>query len=162
VLTGGRQRADEAISRAELEQAQTQLRQTDELATLDARSAWAELVAAKATWNASAGTVEEATRAYQIAEARYNAGVSTQLELSDSRLLLAQAQANRAQAGHDLQVARARIALLPELPLGTVVAQIAGGSQQPTTRQSAPAAIPTSGGASQFTNTSTSQSGGNR
>jgi outer membrane protein TolC len=161
VLTGGRQRADEAISRAELEQAQTQLRQTDELATLDGRSAWAELVAARATWNASAGTVEEATRAYQIAEARYNAGVSTQLELSDSRLLLAQAQGNRAQAAHDLQVARARIALLPELPLGTV-AQGGSASQPATVLQSAPAVPPPSGGASQFTNTSASQAGGNR
>jgi outer membrane protein TolC len=50
---------------------------------------------------------------------RYRAGVSTQLELSDSRVLLQQAEANRAQAARDLQVARARMALLPDLPLST-------------------------------------------
>ena len=65
-----------------------------------------------------AGTVQQASRAYEIADVRYRAGVSTQLELSDSRLLLQQAEANRALAARDLQVARARVALLPELPLG--------------------------------------------
>ena len=114
ILTGGRQRGDEAVARAELEQARVQRRQVEELAALDTRSAWAELLAARAAWEASAGTVQQATRAYEIADVRYRAGVSTQLELSDSRLLLQQAEANRAQAARDLQVARARVALLPE------------------------------------------------
>ncbi|CAN5655102.1 hypothetical protein BH18ACI5_BH18ACI5_27380 [soil metagenome] len=57
-------------------------------------------------------------RAFDIAGVRFQSGVSTQLELSDARLSLQQAEANRAQAARDLQVARARIALLPELPLG--------------------------------------------
>jgi hypothetical protein len=163
VLTGGRQRGDEAVARAELEQAQTQLRQATELAMLDARAAWAELVAARASFDASAGTVEQATRAYQIAEVRYGAGVSTQLELTDARLLLAQAEANRAQAARDLQVARARIALLPELPLGTVGGQT-GGSRQTTPQPAVPAApqAPLGPSGSQFTNAATSQTGGNR
>ena len=71
----------------------------------------------KPTWEASAGTVQQAQRAYEIAEIRYREGLSTQLELSDARLLLVQAQANRAQAGRDLQVARVHVALLPDLPL---------------------------------------------
>ena len=62
--------------------------------------------------------MSQAARAYDIADVRYRAGVSTQLELSDSRLLLQQAEANRAQAARDLQVARARVALLADLPLG--------------------------------------------
>jgi outer membrane protein TolC len=123
ILTGGRQRADEQVARAELEQARLQLRQTQELAALDSRAAWAELLAARATWEASAGTVQQATRAYQIADVRYQAGVSTQLELSDSRLLLQQAEANRARAARDLQVARARMALLPDLPIGASLPQ---------------------------------------
>jgi len=65
-----------------------------------------------------AGTIEQATRAYQIAEVRFQSGVSTQLELADARLQLQLAEANRAQAARDLQVARARVALLPDLPLG--------------------------------------------
>src|SRR5687768_11137148 len=118
-LTGGRQRGSEAVARADVEQSRLQLRQAEELAQLDARSAHAELVAARAAFDASAGTVEQAVRAYEIAEVRFQSGVSTQLELSDARLLLQQAEANRAQSARDLQIARALVALLPDLPLGT-------------------------------------------
>jgi outer membrane protein TolC len=119
ILTGGRQRGDELAARADLEQARLRLQQTQELADLDTRSAWAELIAARAAWEATAGTVQQASRAFEIADVRYRAGVSTQLELTDSRLLLQQAEANRSQAARDLQVARARVALLPDLPLGS-------------------------------------------
>jgi outer membrane protein len=124
VLTGGRQRGDEQVARAELEQAKLQMRQTQELAELDSRAAWAELLAARAAWEASGGTVQQAARAYEIADVRYRAGVSTQLELSDARLLQQQAEANRAQAARDLQVARARMALLPDQPLGASVSRV--------------------------------------
>lgn len=134
ILTGGRQRADELIAQADVDDARLRLRQVNELAALDTRSAWAELVAARAAWEATAGTVQQAARAYDIASVRYQAGVSTQLELSDSRLLLQQADANRAQAARDLQVARARVALLPNLPLGS------GGAGGGQPRQTAPAA----------------------
>jgi len=134
VLTGGRQRGDEQVARAELEQARLQLRQTQELAALDSRATWAELLAARATWEASAGTIQQATRAFQIAEVRFREGVSTQLELSDARLLLQQSQANRALAARDLQVARARMALLPDLPLG--------GSTAPRAQPLSPPQVP--------------------
>jgi outer membrane protein TolC len=62
--------------------------------------------------------------------------VSTQLELSDARLLLQQAQANRAQAARDLQVARARMALLPDLPIGATTPRV--------TQPQVPATVPTS------------------
>lgn len=116
-LTGGRQRGDEMVARADVEQARIQLRQVQELSALDTRSAWAELVAARAAWAATSGTVQQAARAFEIAQVRYQAGLSTQLELSDARLLSQQAEANRALAARDLQVARARAALLPNLPL---------------------------------------------
>jgi outer membrane protein len=149
VLTGGRQRADERIARAELDQAKIARQQTTEQAELDARSAWAELVASRASWESSAGTVAQATRAYQIAEVRYNAGVSTQIELSDSRLLLVQAEASRAQTARNLQVARARVALLPELPLG--LGQSAAPVPQALPSTPAPAQTPAPG--QQFTST---------
>ena len=69
---------------------------------------------------ASAGTAQQAARAYQIAEIRYREGISTQVELSDSRILLEQASANRALAARDLAVARARVALLRDLPFGAI------------------------------------------
>ena len=149
ILTGGRQRGDEAVARAELDSAQAQLQQVQELSALDTRSAWAELLAARAAWEASAGTVQQANRAYEIADVRYRAGVSTQLELSDSRLLLQQAEANRAQAARDLQVARARVALLPNLPIGV------GGTTAPPMRQqqtTPPPGQPTAPGGTQIRN----------
>jgi outer membrane protein TolC len=79
----------------------------------------ATLAEAEAAWEASAGTAEQAQRAYGIAEVRYREGISAQVELSESRLLLQQAQANRAQSARDLQVARIRLALLRDLPLGS-------------------------------------------
>jgi outer membrane protein TolC len=122
LLTGGRQRGDELVARAELDQSRLQQRQTEELAALDTRAAWAELVAARAAWESSAGTVQQAQRAYEIADVRYGAGVSTQLELSDARLQSQRAEAERALAARDLQVARARVALLRDLPIGNTIA----------------------------------------
>ena len=144
ILTGGRQRADETVARTEVEQAALQLRQVQEAASLDTRSAWAELFAARAAWEATAGTVQQAARAHEIANVRYGAGVSTQLELSDARLLLQQAEANRAQAARDLQVARARVALLPDLPVST--GSVAPRAPVPTPQIPAAPAQPAPGG----------------
>ena len=155
ILTGGRLRGEEMVARADLEQSQVQLKQTSELADLDSRSAWAELLAARAAWEASSNTIEQASRAYEIADVRFRAGVSTQLELSDSRLLLQQAEASRALAARDLQVARARIALLPDLPLGAGTATRPQQQPQPATplAPAAPSQQPLGGG--QFRNAAT-------
>jgi outer membrane protein TolC len=117
LFTGGRISGDRMIARAGLEQARLRLRQTEEQARLDARNTLATSDEAEARWAASSGTVRQAQRAYQIAEIRYREGISTQTELSDSRLQLQEAQANRAQAVRDLQVARVRLALMRNLPL---------------------------------------------
>jgi outer membrane protein TolC len=118
IFTGHRLGADLATARADLDEAKAQLKQARELAELDAATAFQDVATAQAVWEASAGTVEQAQRAYEIADLRFREGLSTQLELSDSRLSLQVAQANRAQAARDLQVARARVALLPYLPIG--------------------------------------------
>jgi outer membrane protein len=117
LFTGGRIKGDVEVARANLEQAQLRFQQTKELAQVDARNAQIQLESALAAWEASAGTEEQADQAYRIAEVRYREGASTQTELNDLRIQLAQAQANRAQAARDLQVAKVRLALLPALPL---------------------------------------------
>ena len=117
ILDGGRLNSEIAVAAADLAAARARLQQTRELSALDAETARQELIAAEAAWKAGAGTVTQARRAYEIAELRYREGISTQLELADSRLALESAEANRAQAARDVQVARARIALLPNLPL---------------------------------------------
>ena len=155
LFTGGRIAGERTAARAGVEEARLRLQQTRELAALDARNAAAQLEAADALWAASTGTVEQATRAYDIAEVRYREGISTQTELSDSRILLQQALANRAQAARDLQVARVRIALLRDLPLGgasqafaqQAAASAAAAAAAAGTLQSAPPA-PQQGGAS--------------
>jgi outer membrane protein len=125
IFTGGRLRGDRIVAHADLDEARLRLQQTREQAALDARTSIASLDAAEAAWAASAGTVEQARRAYSIAEIRFREGISTQTELGDSRLLLQQAEANRAQAARDLRVARVRLQLLPNLPLGGAVVSTA-------------------------------------
>ena len=144
ILTGGRQKGDEMVARADIETARLQEKQVQELAGLDTRSAWAELVAARAAWEATAGTVQQANRAYEIADVRYRAGVSTQLELSDARLLLAQAQVQRSRAARDLQMTRVRLALLPELPLGGGSGAGSGAGGAGAAQGSAPSAAASS------------------
>lgn len=143
VLTGGRIKAEEMSARADLAETQARLQLARELATLDDASARLALTNARGAWEATSGTVQQATRAYEIAELRYSEGVSTQLELTDARLVLQQAQSNRAQAARDVQVARVRLALLPDLPLATP----ASAQQQPPAQPPAqtPQQVPSPG-----------------
>lgn len=158
IFTGGRIRGDVDVARANLEQARLRLQQTRELAQVDARDAELQLQAAIAAWEASAGTEEQAARAYQIAEVRYREGISTQTELNEQRIQLAQAQVNRARSARDLQVAKTRLALLPALPLtgagtgapaATAAAGAAGGTEQTPQYQAprSPATLTGVGGA---------------
>jgi outer membrane protein TolC len=128
IFTGGRIGGEEDVARANLSEAELRLQQIHELAEVDARNAATQLEASDAAWQASAGTVEQAARAYQIAELRYREGLSTQTELLDSRIQLQQAQASRARAARDLQVSRVRLVLLPALPLAGAAASATGAS----------------------------------
>ena len=118
LFTGGRLRGQNVVAAANVTEAKARLQQTRELAALDARQAVAQLEQSAATLAASGGTTEQATRAYNIAEVRFREGLSTQLELTESRVLLQQARANRAQAERDFQVARLRLTLIRDLPIG--------------------------------------------
>jgi len=118
LFTGGRLRGAELMAQASVDESKARLDQTRELAALDAAQTIAQLQQAEAALAASAGTAEQATRAFAIANVRYREGLSTQIELSESRLNLDQARINRAQAARNLQVARMRLVLLKDLPLG--------------------------------------------
>jgi len=128
LFTGGRIRGENVVAQANVAEAKARLQQTREFASLDAQEAIAQLQQAVATLAASGGTADQATRAYNIAEVRFREGLSTQLELTESRLLLQQARANRAQAARDFQVARLRLTLLKDLPLGAGNAAAAGSN----------------------------------
>lgn len=141
IFTGGRIRGDELIAQANLAESRARLQQVRELASLDARVALNALNQANASWEASKGTSVQAGRAYTIAEVRYREGISTQLELNDSRILLEQSTANRALAARNLQIARLKLALLANLPLQSG-SSAQGTSQQQTQQQSTPQSSP--------------------
>jgi outer membrane protein len=117
IWTSGRLRGNTEVAEASLAQARARAHQARTGAALDAEQVVEQLRTARATWAATQGTVEQAQRAYQIAEIRYREGISTQTELTDARLALEQAQANRATAARDVRVSRERLELLPDLPL---------------------------------------------
>lgn len=155
LLSGGRTSGNILMASANLREAQARLKQARELAELDSRIALSQLSQAEATWLASKGTAEQARRAYSIDQIRYREGISTQTELSNSQLLLEQAMVNRALAARDLAVARMRLALLPDLPFGSLGASQAGaGASAPQTPTPQPprtsgAVAPTSGSSNQ-------------
>ena len=156
LLSGGRTSGGVLMADASVREARARLKQARELAALDSRIALSQLAQAEATWRASQGTAEQARRAYNIDQIRYREGISTQTELSNSQLLLEQAMVNRAVAARDLAVARMRLTLLKDLPLGAggsaggaAGAQMGGASQampaQPPQQPRTSAATATSG-----------------
>ncbi len=131
-FSGGRVRGEIRAAEAAVAEAEQRLQQVREGAELDTRQAVLQLEEAEAAWLASLGTAEQAARAYDIAEVRFREGLSTQLELSESRVQLQQAQANRARAARDAQVARVRLRLLRDLPLAGAAGAPAGAGAAAT------------------------------
>jgi outer membrane protein TolC len=136
LFTGGRIKGEQMVAEANVREAQARYDQVREFAALDSRVTLSNLSQARSAWLASLGTAEQARRAYSIAEVRYKEGISTQLELNDARILLEQAVTNRALAARNLQVARVKLALLPDLPLQTTGASQSQSQAQSATQQS--------------------------
>jgi outer membrane protein len=131
ILTGGRITGDQLVARGNLSEARARLKQTREAAELDVRTSQLDLADAEALLRSNESTVEQARRGYEIAQIRFREGISSQIELQNSRLLFEQAEVNRAQALRNVQVARARLALIRDLPLnsaGLSTAQTTGTS----------------------------------
>jgi outer membrane protein len=119
LFSGGRVTGQIEVAQANLDEARARYQQSKELAALDTRVAYNQLQSAEAAFAASRGTAQQAERAYSIDQLRYKEGISTQTDLTQSRLLLEQAVANQALSARDLAVARARVALLRDLPINT-------------------------------------------
>jgi outer membrane protein TolC len=149
VWTSGRLLGDKLVARANVADAEARVHQGQRAASLDVQLALKSLEQAEANWVASIGTEDQADKATRIAEVRYTNGISTQLELSDIRNLLIQSQANRLSAAKALQLARLRITLLRDLPLGS-----GGGSAAASTAGTAGSA---SGAQTTSTSATTSQ-----
>jgi outer membrane protein TolC len=130
IFTGGRITGDQLVARGNLSEARARLKQTREAAELDVRTSQLDLADAEALLKSNESTVEQARRGYEIAQIRFREGISSQIELQNSRLLSEQAEVNRAQALRNVQVARARLALIRDLPLngGQSTAQAGTGA----------------------------------
>jgi outer membrane protein len=164
ILDGGRIHGDELVAQAGVQQAKAQREQTRQFAALDTRVALNQLEEAQSTWEASKGTAEQAQKAYAIDEVRLREGISTQTDLTQSRLLLEQALANRAQAARNLAVARVRLALIHDLPIqqtgtGAVSAQNATTQQQQQQQQQSQQQTNTSNNAARSTSGSSGTPG---
>ncbi len=118
IFTGGQLINQVRAAQADLLEAELRLQDTAEQSELQVARAAEQIDVAVALWRASLRTQEQAQRAYEIAQQRFEQGVSTQLELTDARVLLEQARVNQARAARDVLVAQVRMALLPKLPLG--------------------------------------------
>ena len=116
IWTSGRLQGEKMVAQANYAEAQQRLQQVRDAAELDARVSINQYEQAQATYAASVGTDEQAAKAYAIAEVRYKEGISTQLELDQSRTQLQQARINRVIAARDFELARLRLALLRDLP----------------------------------------------
>ena len=133
LFNGGRVSGQIQVAQANLDESRARLQQARELAALDTRVALNQLASAQSSFAASRGTAEQAQRAYGIDQLRFREGISTQTDLTQSRLLLEQAVANQAQSARDLAVARARLALIRDLPINT--AALGASAQRASTQQ---------------------------
>jgi outer membrane protein len=124
LFLGGKLTGDRMVAEANLIEAQQSLQQVKELAELDAHTAMSQLSMAAASYDASVGTDSQAARAYAIAEVRFQEGISTQVELQQSRTQYEQARLNRVLAARDLEVARLRVVFIKDLPVGSTPAPV--------------------------------------
>ncbi len=122
LFDGMRTRGQVSLARAQLSQAELQLAQARETVDLEVERARSELVRARSLLDARRQTVTQAARAQHLASVRFANGITTQLEVSDARLALQQAQVNEAQASRDYLVGLAALerALGRPVPVRTV------------------------------------------
>jgi outer membrane protein len=137
LFSGGRVSGGVMMADANLRAARAQHQQAREFAALDSRITISQLKQSEAAYRASQGTAAQARKAYSIDEIRYREGISTQTDLTSSRLLVEQAMVNHAVAARDYAVARMRMALLKDLPLNG-----SNASTNATASQPAPASAP--------------------
>ena len=148
LFTGGRIKAEEVSARADVTETQARLRLTRELATLDDASA-------RLSWPMPGrhGKRRPVRCSRHAAPTRLPSSVIARACRPRSNspthgLLLLQSQVSRAQAARDVQLARVRLAVLPELPLdatgtspsfGPTGAAGPAPAQQPANRTGTPA-----------------------
>jgi outer membrane protein TolC len=110
IFDGFRARSSVEVAQAQLRVAELQLQLQRETVALEVARARAELLRARAVFDARQQNSSEAQEAFQLASLRFSRGLSTQLEVTDAQLALATAQSGEARATYDLYLATAELA----------------------------------------------------
>jgi outer membrane protein TolC len=125
VFDGLRAKGNLDLAQAQAKIAEITLRQVREAATLEVSRSRNELTRALAAFSARQDNSAQAAEAFQLAEMRYQRGLSTQLEVSDAQYQLLTARSTEAKATFDLYLAAADLARVRgrdiPLPNGTAV-----------------------------------------
>lgn len=109
VFDGGLSHARTGEAKAEARRLRLLVQQLKNTIHLEVVQAISQLEQAKAVIAASGEALTEADEAVEIAEAGYEQGLRTNLEVLDAQLARDTARTNHAQARHDYAVARARL-----------------------------------------------------
>lgn len=118
LLDGRRSVGETQQAEAELQRTRLQRAQVREALEIELEAAIGEFEAARAQIEARRATVDQARRALDLVELRFRNGLATQIEISDARLLLQQAQVNETQALSACLTTLARIERASGRPVG--------------------------------------------
>jgi outer membrane protein TolC len=88
---------------------QTELEDRSRQIELDVRTAYSDFLEAKEVLDSQTKVQEQAEEALREANARFDAGTGTQLDVLDAETSLTQARTTQVQALHDYATARARL-----------------------------------------------------
>lgn len=102
----GLNKAKQENVQSTIETLKANLAQLEDGIRLEVKNAYTSLENAKAKLDVAEKVLEQAREAYRLAEARYQAGVSTQVELLDTQSALTQAEVNYVNALFDFQIAK--------------------------------------------------------
>lgn len=96
-------------ARARLKQAEIDFDDVSRRIELEVRTAYSNFIEAKELLESQKKVLEQAEEALRLANARYDAGTGTQLDLLGAQTSLTEARTTQVQALHDYSVARARL-----------------------------------------------------
>src|SRR5439155_5153267 len=109
VFTGGLIKSRVRQAQDAADAARATLDQVRQAVAQDVRTSLLNLREAEARRATTARNVEQASEALRIANVRYQAGVSTNVEVTDAQVALTQAQTNRVNADYDFLVAQSAV-----------------------------------------------------
>ena len=96
-------------AKALYKKSQTELEDRSRQIELDVRTAYSDFLEAKEVLDSQTKVQEQAEEALREANARFDAGTGTQLDVLDAETSLTQARTTQVQALHDYATARAKL-----------------------------------------------------